>query len=308
MLKDAPSPVQAAPAGPAFPRAPYFFQDPLRLGGIACVVLLLLVKEPPMALGLLVVGLSQSAAVAMVVDLVGRGWSRRHGRRARSAHVANSMAMDWTHLNVCSLAGAMLLMRLFGAPEPTGRLVWILGLLALGIALVPDVRLCRLILPGDPRRASDHLERGGFWRDPVKLGGLAALAILSVLDETSLAYLLLSMMLLQVNSFLMLVDKYLGELDLDPASRRYRSLTLRLVLARDGQRLLVTLLPLLFVAARLVVDPAHARWGAAVVATLIVLPDVLRLAWSLFSTALFRVTGTDTRRLKTLRPANLGGI
>lgn len=307
MLKSGPS--RDGSASMELVRTPYFFCDPVRLGAIACVVLLMLVKEPPMALALFAIGLSQLNGVAMVVHLIGRGWSEKWGRRVRGAVVTNSMAMDWTNMNVCTLIGAMLLMRIFGKAEVTHDLVTALGLLALGLSLVPDMRLCRLIMPGDPTQASKSLEHGWFFRDPMKLGGLAALVIISVMDHTSLSFILLSMLFMQFNSVLLLVDKYLGELEASPAARRYRSLTLRLVMARDGQRLLVTLLPLVFVALRLTVDGATARWAGLAVAGVIVLPDALRLAWRLVSGLWgFGAQGSDTRRLKTVRNVNLGGV
>lgn len=307
MLKSGPSQVRSASA--ELVRTPYFFCDPIRLGAIACVILLMLVKDPPMALALFAIGLSQFNAVAMVVNLIGRGWSEKWGRRVRGAVVTNSMAMDWTNMNVCTLIGAMLLMRIFGTSEVTHDLVMALGLLALGLSLVPDMRLCRLIMPADASQASRTLESGWFFRDPMKLGGLAALVIISVLDQTSLSFILLSMLFMQFNSALLLVDKYMGELEASPAARRYRSVTLRLVMARDGQRLLVTLLPLAFVALRLTVDGPTARWAGLAVAGLIILPDTLRLAWRLVAGLWgFGATGSDTRRLKTIKNVNLGGV
>lgn len=271
MLKEAPGPHRESSANPP-PR--YFYQDPIRLAAMTCAVLLMAMPVVPIWLTAAAVTIAQFNGVAMIVGILGEGWSLRQGRKRRTALLTGAMAADWTNTSVCTLVGAMLLLRFFGPPQ----LVLALGLLALGIAILPDVRLCRLILPADPRAASGHLMKGYFFRDPVKIGGLVALLILCTLDRVSLTFIFLSMALLQVNSALLLVDKYLYEVRTEHSSIFFRSRTIRLVLARDGQRLLLVLLPFAFVPFRLAVDEYAAHAFAAIIAGLIVVPDLLRLA------------------------------
>jgi len=271
MLREAPGPHRVSSVNAA-PR--YFYQDPIRLAAMTCAVLLMAMPVPPLWLTAAAVTIAQFNGVAMIVGIFGEGWSLRAGRRSRTALLAGSMAADWTNTSVCTLVGALLLLRYFGPPE----LVLALGLLALGIAILPDVRLCRLILPADPRAASGQLTRGYFFRDPVKIGGLVALLILCTLDRVSLTFIFLSMALLQLNSALLLVDKYLHEVRTEHGSIFFRSRTLRLFLARDGQRLLLVLLPFAFVPFRLAVDEYAAHAFAAIIAGFIVVPDLLRLA------------------------------
>jgi hypothetical protein len=270
MLKEAPEP-RAVPSPVPVPR--YFYQDPIRLSAMTCAVLLMALPVPPLWLTAAAVAISQFNGVAMIVGILGEGWSLRLGRRSRAALLTGSMAADWTNTSVCTLLGALLLLRFFGPPQ----LVFALGLLALGIGILPDVRLCRLMLPPDPRAASGQLRRGYFFRDPVKIGGLVALLILCTLDRVSLTFIFLSMSLLQLNSALILVDKYLHEVPTEGTALLFRSRAIRLFLARDGQRLLLVLLPFAFVPFRLAVDEYAATASAAVIAGLIVVPDLLRL-------------------------------
>jgi len=271
MLKEAPGPHRESSA-PSPIR--YFYQDPIRIAAMTCAVLLMTMPVTPLWLTAAAVTISQFNGVAMIVGIIGQGWSLRMGRRSRPALLTGAMAADWTNTSVCTLVGAMLLLRFFGPPE----LVLALGLLALGIGILPDVRLCRLILPTDPRAASGQLARGYFFRDPVKIGGLVALLILCTLDRVSLTFIFLSMALLQVNSALLLVDKYLHEVRAEHTAIFFRSRAIRLFLARDGQRLLLVLLPFAFVPFRLAFDESAARAFAGIIAGFIVIPDLLRLA------------------------------
>lgn len=267
-------------------RIRYFFVDPIRLGAMACAVALMLVDRIPLWLVITGIALSQANGIAMIIGIIGRGWSMRWGRRGREAVLASSLAADWTNTSVCTLVGAMLLLRLYDGPP---QMAFALGLLALGIGLLPDVRLCRALLSSDPAVASRTLSDGYFWRDPVKLGGLMALLILSTLDEVSLAFIFMSMALLQLNSVLILLDKYMTEIDNGGTAVGFRHPAIRMLLARDSQRVLIMMLPFFFVPFRLAVPAAEARWTAAAVGALIVIPDVLR--------ALTRAPGLPKARL-----------
>lgn len=260
-------------------RPPYFFQDPIRGSAVLCTVLLMAVKSVPFPLLVFAVGLSQVNSLAMILDIAGRGWTNRWGRRARASVLAHTLALDWTNTSVCTLTGAMLLLKLFGPPS----LVIVIGCLALAIALLPDVRVSRMMLPADMRQASRLLETGWFFRDPIKLGALCAMTIVCLLDRTSLAYVLISMGLLQLNAILLLVDKYIGEVEVEPRHQWIRSQTLRIAFARDGQRLMLMLLPIGLMPLRLLAGDEAARWACGAIAAIIVLPDVLRLSGRLVS-------------------------
>ncbi|HKS15752.1 MAG TPA: hypothetical protein VJU16_00410 [Planctomycetota bacterium] len=250
----------------------YFFVDPIRIAAMACAIALMAVQVVPLWLVIASIALSQANGIAMVVGIIGRGWSLRWGRRGREAVLASTLASDWTNTSVCTLVGAMLLLRMYGPPE----MVLALGLLALGIGLLPDVRFCRALLSNDLGTASRTLSEGYFFRDPVKLGGLIALLILCTLDEVSLTFIFMSMGLLQLNSVMILIDKYMTELDRGGNAVVFRNPAIRMFLARDGQRLLIMMLPFFFVPFRLAVSASDARWVAGAVAALIIIPDLLR--------------------------------
>ncbi len=260
---------------PAVVRQPYFFQDPIRASGLICALLLMFLRDIPFTLVLFAIGISQVNAIAMVLDIMGSGWTTKWGRRARTSVMTNSLAMDWANTSVCTLVGAMLLMRFFGPPQLTTAL----GCLTLAIGLLPDIRFCRILLPADPVEAGRVLERGWFFRDPIKLGALCALVVISVLDRTSLAFVFVSMALMQINSILVLVDKYLAEVEVKREHAWVPSKVARMLLARDGQRLALTLLPLAMVPLRLGTEDAVARWAAVVIGAIIVVPDLMRLAF-----------------------------
>jgi hypothetical protein len=262
--------IESRPVRSVGPR--YFFMDPIRLGAMACAIALMVTDYVPLWLTIASIAVSQANGIAMIAGILGRGWSSRWGRRSRQAVLASTLASDWTNTSVCTLVGAMLLLRHFGPPE----IVVALGLLAIGISLLPDVRLCRALLSSDLHAASRTLSEGYFFRDPMKLGGLVALLILCTLDDRSLSFIFLSMALLQVNSVLILIDKYVNELERPRTAVIIRNPALRMLIDRDGQRVLIMLLPFLFVPFRLSVSPAEARWVAAAIAALIIVPDLLR--------------------------------
>lgn len=267
MLKAAPDYSPARPVGPR-----YFFVDPIRIAAMTCAVFLMFVSAVPLWLTVAAIAVSQANGIAMIVGIIGRGWSLQWGRRGRAAVMASTLAADWTNTSVCTLVGAMLLLRMYGPPE----MVLALGLLALGIGLLPDVRICRALLSTDLAAASRTLSEGVFFRDPVKLGGLIALLILCTLDHISLTFIFLSMALLQLNSVMIIMDKYVTELDGGGTAVGFRNPALRMLLARDGQRILIMMLPFFFVPFRLAVGPVEARWTAGIVAALIVIPGLLR--------------------------------
>ncbi|MBI4564416.1 MAG: hypothetical protein HY716_06955 [Planctomycetes bacterium] len=267
-------PAAAAPPEPYLERFPYFFQDPIRLLGIACASLLVVLPEIPIAVAAVAVGVSQANAIVMLLGYVEAGWSRRWNRRSRSARLTHSMTRDWTNTSLCTLVGATLLIRIFGPRE----LSIVLGLLALAVALLPDIRPCRFLLSSRASTASVQLDRGFFLQDPVKMGGLLSLLILCLLDRTSLMYLFLSMALLQFNALLILVEKYITEIHVPRPLRRHRSAAVRLLLAREGQRLLITIMPVGFVGFRLLSGDVPAFWAAGAAGGLLVLSDTIRLA------------------------------
>ncbi len=271
-MKQSPSASQ-----PLLVRTPYFFQDPIRASAIVCALLLMFLPDVPFTLALFAIGISQVNSIAMVIDIVGTGWTERWGRRARTTVMTNTLAIDWANTSVCTLVGAMLLIRLFGP----GQLVTALGCMTLAIALLPDIRFCRILLPSDAHEANAVLERGYFFRDPIKIGAICAMAIICALDRTSLAFVCISMGLMQLNSILVFVDKYLTEVEVRRDHAWIPSRTIRLVLARDGQRLLLTLMPLAMVPLRLGTEDAVARWTAIVIAAFIIVPDVLRFVFRL---------------------------
>ncbi len=261
-------------------RSPYFFQDPIRASGLACALLLMFVKDVPFTLTLFAIGISQVNSIAMVLEIMGAGWTSRWGKRMRTTILTNTLAIDWANTSVCTLVGAMLLIRFFGPPE----LVMALGCLTLAIGLLPDIRFCRIILPADPLEASRQLERGYFFRDPIKIGALCAMAVICCIDRTSLAFIFISMVLLQLNAILVLIDKYLSEIEVNRQLSWVPSRTLRMLLVRDGHRVLLALLPMAMVPLRLATEDPVARWAAVVLASVMIVPDVVRMIGRLCGT------------------------
>jgi hypothetical protein len=261
----------------------YIIEDPVRFGCLCAAAALLFVPQVPFGLTLLVVAVTQLAPVFMAGRALQPGWSQRWGRSVHASVYASNLAMDFTNLAACSVVGAMLLIRNFNGIEPLRPL----AILAAAICLLPDVRLCRWILAGEPVRASFQLRSGGFFRDPVLLSVLLATGVVLALDRTSLHYLLLSLGLLQINTILVLVDKYLPEIE---ATRWTGGKAL--LLEREGRQLWLTLAPLLLAAGRHFSTDRAALWGAGLIAFLVVLPDLLRLSMSLFRRGrdLFRMT------------------
>ena len=193
--------------------------------------------------------------------------------------------MDFIHLSACAVTGAMLFVRMFNGPE----LLFPLGLLVAALCLLPEVRLCRLLLDGSPAGASRQLREGSFLRDPVMLGSLVACAIVCLMDTHSLTYLMISTGLLQFTAILVIVDKYLPEIE----SKRFSGVA-AFFLEREARRLWICLAPLVLLPLRVLGGDVPAWWGAGVVAAIVMFPDLFRLgmAGSRRVGAFFQVTRT----------------
>lgn len=246
------------------------FRDPVRFACLAASASLVFVPDVPFSLTLAVVAALQLAPVAMVMGGAAPGWSRRWGGAAREGVAVSGLSMDFSGLCASTVAGALLLVRHFGGSE----VVRPLGVLAAGICLLPDIRLCRWLLSGDPAERSRQLRQGWFFRDPAALGAMLAAGVACLLDPVSLLYLSLSMAFLQTNAFLVFVDKHLSEVE----ARRFPGWG-GLVLDREGRRLTSCLWALALVPLRAGLGDRPAFWAAAALAAFIVAPDLARAAW-----------------------------
>jgi len=249
----------------------YIIEDPIRFACLCATAVLFFLPRAPFALTLLVVAVTQLSAVAMAARAMEQGWSSRWGRGVHASVFASSLAMDFVNLAACTLVGALLLVRQFNGPEVLKPL----AILAAAVCFLPDVRLCRWLLAGEPAEASEQLRHGYFWRDPVMLGALLTAAMACVLDAVSLRFVMLSLAFLQVNTLLVIVDKYLPEIE----TSRFGGWK-ALFLEREGRRLGVCLAPLAIVPLRHFMGDRAAWWAAGLVAAAVLLPDVARLAWA----------------------------
>jgi hypothetical protein len=249
----------------------YIIEDPVRFACLCAAAVLFFLPRAPFGLTLLVVAVTQLAPVAMAARAMEQGWSSRWGRGVHASVFASSLAMDFVNLAACTLVGALLLVRQFNGPE----VIKPLAVLAAAVCFLPDVRLCRWLLAGDPSEASRQLREGYFWRDPIFWGATLTAGVACLLDAVSLRFVLLSLAFLQVNTILVIVDKYLPEVE---ASRfgGWKAL----LLEREGRRLWLCLAPLAVVPVRHFLGDRAAWWAAGLVAALIVLPDLARLAWA----------------------------
>ena len=261
----------------------YIIEDPARFGCLCAAAALMFVQDIPFWMTLAVVGVTQLAPILMAARALEQGWSRRWGARVHTSIFASNLAMDFTNLAACSVIGALLLARHFNSVE----VVKPLAILAVAVCFLPDVRLCRWLLSGDPVEASRQLRTGPVLRDPVMLASLLATTVVCALDRLSLQYFLLSLIFLQFNGMLVIVDKYLPEIE-----SRFRSGWKALVLEREARRLWLTLAPLALLPLRLALGDAVAWCLAGVIAMIITLPDLYRLALGLvaFAGNLFKVT------------------
>ena len=254
---------------PSLARHRTIFEDPLRFACLMSVATVALVPQVPPFLTFLAILVTQLAPVAMLAGLPGAGWSLRWGHAVRDTVTASNLSLDVTRLAACTGAGAVLLVRHFN----TGADVVIpLALLAVGLCLLPDVRPCRWFLPRDPVRASRLLRTGYFHRDPVMLATMLAAASICMLDRVSLLFLMLSLFLLQFNMILLLVDKYVSEID----QRSWRG-GAAVFMGREARRLWFVLATIALVPLRHSAGDRAALWGAATIGAAIILPDVCRM-------------------------------
>lgn len=258
-------------------------EDPARFGCLCAAAALLFVGDIPFWMTLAVVGITQLAPIMMAARAMDQGWSRRWGSRVHPTVFASNLAMDFTNLAACTVVGALLLVRHAGIVETVRPL----AILTVAVCFLPDIRLCRWLLSSDAAESSHQLRHGSILRDPVMLGSLLATGVVCVLDRGSLEYVLYSLLFLQFNGLLVIVDKYLPEIE-----TRYRSGWKSLLLAREGRRLWLTLAPLALVPLRLAAGDRAAWWTAAGLVAVVVLPDLYRLSAALVTAAanVFRVT------------------
>jgi len=243
----------------------YFFEDPIRLLTIACALFLMFAPVVPVWLLVMTVAVSQFNGLGMAARMLARGGSRG-GEELRRTWLVQHLGTESFALSSCTLLGGLLLLRVFGRPEP----VLALGALTIAVAMVPDIRVCRWTLPRDVRRADRLLREGSFLRDPVKLGTILSAAVFCVLDPQSVGFVLVSLALLQFNSFMVLVDKYAGAV-------RWRAGGGFSPLTRDAWRVLFSILPLAILPARALGGDRAGLAAGALIVGLVILPDVLRL-------------------------------
>jgi len=262
------APRRTFPAGAAGHR--YFFGDPVRLACLLSTGALVFLPEVPFLLTLVVVAAMQMAPVAMIWNASAPGWSHRWGRRARVGVAVSGLAMDFSNLSACAVTGGLLLVRHFNGIE----VVRPLGVLAAGVCLLPDIRLCRWLLSGDPVERSRQLREGWFFRDPASLGAMLAAAVACLLDPVSLRFVTLSLAFLMTNALLVFADKHLAEIE----TSRHPGWP-GLLLEREGRRLTACLLALALVPLRAGLGDRAAWYGTAILASFIVVPDLCRAAW-----------------------------
>jgi hypothetical protein len=92
---------------------------------------------------------------------------------------------------------------------------------------------------------------------------------------------------MQFNALLVIVDKYLPEIE-----TRFAAGWKSALLEREGRRLWLTLAPLALVPVRVLAGDKIAWWAAGAIVAAIVIPDLYRLALSLVTGVgnLFKVT------------------
>src|SRR5579859_1274010 len=146
-------------------------EDPARFGCLCAAAALLFVGDIPFWMTLAIVGITQLAPIMMAARALELGWSRRWGMRVHPTVYASNLAMDFTNLAACTVVGALLLVRHWSGAET----VRLLAVLTVAICFLPDIRLCRWLLSGDPVESSRQLRHGSVLRDPVMLGSLLAI-------------------------------------------------------------------------------------------------------------------------------------
>lgn len=258
-------------------------EDPARFGCLCAAAALLFVTEIPTWLTLAIVGVTQLAPVLMAARGLEVGWSRRFGMRVHPTVFASNLAMDYNNLAACTVTGALLLVRHFNGVDTVKPL----AILTVALCFLPDIRLCRWLLASDPVESSRQLRHGSVLRDPVMLGSMLATGVVMVLDHGSLRYVLFSLIFMQFNSLLVLVDKYLPEIE-SPRHWGWKAF----LLEREGRRLWLMLAPLALVPLRLAAGDSVAGWTAGAILTAMVLPDLYRMMSSLVGgfANMFKVT------------------
>lgn len=247
--------------------------DPARLACLAAVAALYFVPDLPFGATLAVVAALQLGPIFMAARGMSEGWSRRWGSRVHGAILTASLCRDFTIVAAGSVAGAMLLVRHFNGAELIGPL----AILGTAILFLPDARICRLLLAGDPVEATRQLRSGSLLRDPALLATLAASAVVCLLDRGSLRFLMVSMAFLQFNGLLVFVDKHLSEIETGA-----RGGWLGLILGREGRRFLLMLSPFALVPVRVFLGD-RAGWIAAMsTGSIILVPALFQgLLWTL---------------------------
>jgi hypothetical protein len=261
----------------------YIIEDPARFGCLVAAAALLFVQEVPFWMTMAVVGVTQLGPVMMAARALHQGWSRRWGAKVHASIFASNLSMDFTSLSACTVVGALLLARHYGSVE----VVKPLAILSVAICFLPDIRICRFLLSGDPVEASRQLRQGSILRDPVMLGALLATGVAVAVDRVSLNYFLFSLIFLQFNALLVLVDKYLPEIE-----SSFRAGWKALLIDREGRRLWLTLAPLALVPIRVVLGD-RISWGfAGLIVLTIVLPELYRLMYGMVTAiaGMFKVT------------------
>jgi len=261
----------------------YIIEDPARFGCLLAAAALLFVQEVPFWMTMAIVAVTQLGPIMMAARALDQGWSRRWGSKVHASVYASNLSMDFTSLSACTIVGALLLARHYGSVE----VVKPLAILTVAVCFLPDVRLCRFLLSGDPVEASRQLRQGSILRDPVLLGALLATGVACAVDRVSLQYFLCSLIFLQFNALLVLVDKYLPEIE-----SSFKGGWKALLLDREGRRLWLTLAPLTLIPIRLALGD-RLSWGfAALVVLTILLPELFRLTQGMVTAIgnLFKVT------------------
>lgn len=261
----------------------YIVEDPARFGCLCAAAALLFVQQVPFWMTLAIVGVCQLAPVMMALRALDQGWSQRWGNRVHASVFASNLAMDFTNLAACTVTGALLLARHYGSYE----VVKPLAILTVAICFLPDVRLCRWLLSGDPVEASRQLRHGSILRDPVMVAALLSTGVVCALDRVSLQYFLFSLLFMQFNALLVLVDKFLPEIE-----GRMHAGWKAFLLEREGRRIWLTLAPISLIPGRLILGDRLGWAFAGVILATILMPDIYRLALGTMTgiANLFRVT------------------
>lgn len=265
----------------------FIIEDPGRFACLLAIAALTFMPRVPFSLTLLSTAVTQLVAVAVVWRGQRPGWSLDGGSRVKEAVFASSLAMDLSAICASTIVGALLLARLF---DHTASVVP-LGVLGVAVCFMPDVRLCRLMLAGDPGAAAAQLRDGWQFRDPTAWGALMTGAAACLIDAGSLHLAALSLLILHASAVLVLVDKYVPEV-LGPAG-----LWRRLATTRDGRRLLLVLSAVGLVPLRELGGDAAAWRGLAAMAAVVAAPDLWRLSLAGLRAAsgMFRMTPASPR-------------